>query len=94
MVIWAMIVFKVETIAIKLIAVVPILPGGFDIIFDGVGAFASAYKLRITRRGAGGELVWEYVIPYFGGTPINNRVFRAYHYSAEEIARAKETGRS
>jgi hypothetical protein len=40
----------------------------------------------------GGELVWEYVNPFFGGAPANNRVFRAYRYSAEEIARAKATG--
>jgi hypothetical protein len=42
---------------------------------------------------AGGEVVWEYVNPYFGG-PSNaqhNRVFRAYRYSAEEIARARAT---
>ena len=41
-----------------------------------------------------GELVWEYVNPYFNEGPngLNNRVFRAYRYSAEEIARAKATG--
>jgi Arylsulfotransferase (ASST) len=40
-----------------------------------------------------GEVVWEYVNPYFGG-PSNaqhNRVFRAYRYNAEEIARARAT---
>jgi glucose dehydrogenase len=40
-----------------------------------------------------GELVWEYVNPYFGEGPTgpNNRVFRAYRYSEAEIARAKAT---
>jgi outer membrane protein assembly factor BamB len=40
-----------------------------------------------------GELVWEFVNPYFGEGPTgpNNRVFRAYRYSEEEIARAKAT---
>jgi outer membrane protein assembly factor BamB len=39
------------------------------------------------------ELVWEFVNPYFGEGPTgpNNRVFRAYRYSAEEIGRAKAT---
>jgi hypothetical protein len=39
------------------------------------------------------ELVWEYVNPYFGEGPngLNNRVFRAYRYSEEEIAKAKAT---
>jgi hypothetical protein len=34
------------------------------------------------------------VNPYFGEGPNgqNNRVFRAYRYSAEEIARAKSAG--
>ena len=42
-----------------------------------------------------GEIVWEYVNPFFGRpffagppTPEGNRVFRAFRYSAEEIARA------
>ena len=43
-----------------------------------------------------GELVWEYVNPYFGEGPrgTNNRVFRAYRYSAEEIERARATAAS
>ena len=43
---------------------------------------------------AEGELVWEFVNPYFGEGPggLNNRVFRAYRYSKEEIAKAKATG--
>jgi hypothetical protein len=45
---------------------------------------------EITRDG---ELVWEYVNPHFGEGPTgpNNRFFRAYRYSEEEIARAKAT---
>jgi hypothetical protein len=41
-----------------------------------------------------GELVWEYVNPFFndGQNGLNNRVFRAYRYSASEIDRAKATG--
>ena len=46
------------------------------------------------------EIVWEYVNPFFG-TPLfggregseSNQVFRAYRYSAEEIARMKDTNR-
>ncbi|HWP60405.1 MAG TPA: aryl-sulfate sulfotransferase [Candidatus Acidoferrales bacterium] len=40
-----------------------------------------------------GEIVWEYVNPFFGG-PSNaqvNEVFRVYRYTAEEIARARRT---
>jgi hypothetical protein len=46
---------------------------------------------RLFEVTAGGEVVWEYVNPYFGGPPNaqHNRVFRAYRYSAEEIARAR-----
>ena len=49
---------------------------------------------RLFEITADGELVWEYVNPYFGRPPNaqNNRVFRAYRYSAEEIARARATG--
>jgi hypothetical protein len=49
---------------------------------------------RIFEVTAGSELVWEFVNPHFGEGPngLNNRVFRAYRYSAEEIARAKATG--
>ena len=45
-----------------------------------------------------GEIVWEYVNPFFGrpffaGSPDTqgNLVFRALRYSAEEIARGKAT---
>jgi hypothetical protein len=44
-----------------------------------------------------GEIVWEYVNPFFGkpffgGPPgsESNQVFRAIRYSAEEITRARE----
>ena len=63
------------------------LPNGNTMICE--GDFGRLFEVT-----AGGELVWEYVNPYFGGSPnvLNNRVFRAYRYSAEEIARAKATG--
>jgi outer membrane protein assembly factor BamB len=50
---------------------------------------------RLFEVTTDGEVVWEFVNPYFGEGPtgLNNRVFRAYRYSAEEIARAKDTGR-
>lgn len=49
---------------------------------------------RLFEVTAAGELVWEYVNPYFNEGPngLNNRVFRAYRYSVQEIARAKATG--
>src|SRR5262245_44243265 len=61
------------------------LPNGNTLICEGDSG-------RLFEVTAGGELVWEYVNPYFGGAPTNNRVFRAYRYSAEEIARARATG--
>jgi outer membrane protein assembly factor BamB len=63
------------------------LPNGNTLVCEGdFGRF-----FEVTTDG---ELVWEYVNPYFGAGPngLNNRVFRAYRYSAEEIARAKATG--
>ncbi|HEY7555521.1 MAG TPA: aryl-sulfate sulfotransferase [Candidatus Binatia bacterium] len=63
------------------------LPNGNTLVCEGdFGRF-----FEVTSNG---ELVWEYVNPYFGEGPngTNNRVFRAYRYSAEEIARAKATG--
>ena len=49
---------------------------------------------RLFEITTDGELVWEFVNPYFGEdrNGPSNRVFRAYRYSAEEIARAKATG--
>lgn len=61
------------------------LPNGNTLICE--GDFGRLFEVT-----AGGEVVWEYVNPHFGGSPTNNRVFRAYRYSAEEIARAKATG--
>jgi hypothetical protein len=63
------------------------LPNGNTMICE--GDFGRLFEVT-----AGGEIVWEYVNPYFGGPPNaqNNRVFRAYRYSAEEIARARATG--
>ena len=63
------------------------LPNGNTLICE--GDFGRLFEVT-----AGGELVWEYVNPYFGRLPKakNNRVFRAYRYSAEEIARARATG--
>ena len=63
------------------------LPNGNTLVCEGdFGRF-----FEVTSEG---ELVWEYVNPYFGEGPngLNNRVFRAYRYSAEEIAKAKATG--
>jgi hypothetical protein len=62
------------------------LPNGNTLICE--GDFGRLFE--VTRDG---ELVWEYVNPYFGEGPTgpNNRVFRAYRYSEEEIARAKTT---
>jgi hypothetical protein len=63
------------------------LPNGNTLICE--GDFGRLFEVT-----AGGELVWEYVNPYFEGpaNAQNNRVFRAYRYSAEEIARARATG--
>ena len=41
-----------------------------------------------------GEVVWEYVNPYFGpasepAKAQNNNVFRIYRYTEKEIARAR-----
>jgi hypothetical protein len=55
-----------------------------------------AFFGRLFEVTPGGDLVWEYVNPYFG--PANaparaqqNQVFRAYRYAAEEIDRARGT---
>lgn len=46
---------------------------------------------RLFEVTTDGEIVWEYVNPYFGGRPNaeTNEVFRAYRYSPEEIAAAR-----
>ena len=63
------------------------LPNGNTLICE--GDFGRLFE--VTREG---EVVWEYVNPYFGDGPngLNNRVFRAYRYSAEEIDKARATG--
>ena len=63
------------------------LPNGNTLICE--GNFG-----RIFEVTSDAELVWEFVNPYFGEGPngLNNRVFRAYRYSTEEIAGAKATG--
>lgn len=63
------------------------MPNGNTLICE--GDFGRLFEVT-----ADGELVWEFVNPYFGEGPtgLNNRVFRAYRYSAEEIGRAKATG--
>ncbi|HWP23304.1 MAG TPA: aryl-sulfate sulfotransferase [Candidatus Binatia bacterium] len=60
------------------------LPNGNTLVCE--GDFGRLFEVT-----ADGELVWEYVNPYFGEGPSgqNNRVFRAYRYASEEIARAK-----
>ncbi len=60
------------------------LPNGNTLICE--GDFGRLFEVTLD-----GEVVWEFVNPYFGEGPNgpNNRVFRAYRYSAEEIARAK-----
>jgi hypothetical protein len=62
------------------------LPNGNTLICE--GDFGRLFE--VTHSG---QLVWEYVSPYFGEGPSgsNNRVFRAYRYSAEQIAGAKAT---
>jgi Arylsulfotransferase (ASST) len=62
------------------------LPSGNTLICE--GDFGRLFEVT-----AGGELVWEYVNPFFNEGPngVNNRVFRAYRYSAEQIAKAKAT---
>ena len=62
------------------------LPNGNTLICEGDTG-------RLFEVTSDGEVVWEYVNPHFGGTPNaqNNRVFRAYRYSAEELERAKAT---
>jgi hypothetical protein len=66
------------------------LPNGNTLINEGMfGRF-----FEVTPEG---DVVWEYVNPYFGpptATPKGqtNNVFRAYRYTADEITRAQATG--
>ncbi len=63
------------------------LPNGNTLVNDGwFGRF-----FEVTSEG---EVVWEYVNPYFGpasepANAQNNNVFRVYRYTDEEIARAR-----
>jgi hypothetical protein len=63
------------------------LPNGNTLICE--GDFGRLFEVTVS-----GDIVWEYVNPYFGGPPMaqNNRIFRAYRYSADEIARARAAG--
>ena len=65
------------------------LPNGNTLINE--ASFGRFFE--VTRDG---EIVWEYVNPFFGGPPHaeTNEVFRALRYSAEEIARAEATARA
>jgi len=64
------------------------LPNGNTLICE--GSYGRLFE--VTREG---EVVWEYVNPFFGrpagppDQPLTNAVFRAFRYSAEEIARAR-----
>jgi hypothetical protein len=61
------------------------LPNGNALINE--GSFGRFFE--VTPEG---DVIWEYVNPYFVGPPKaqHNRVARAYRYAAEEIARARE----
>ena len=65
------------------------LPNGNTLINE--ASFGRFFE--VTRDG---DIVWEYVNPFFGGPPHaeTNEVFRALRYSAEEIARAEATARA
>lgn len=60
------------------------LPNGNTLINEG-------WFGRFFEVTAEGDVVWEYVNPYFGGPSKaqTNQVFRVYRYTAEEIARAQ-----
>lgn len=58
------------------------LPNGNTLITEGV----TGRLFEVTPQG---EVVWEYVSPYFAPNPIlgeNNWVFRAFRYTEDEIA--------
>jgi len=65
------------------------LPNGNTLINEG-------FSGRFFEVTSAGEVVWEYVNPYFG--PVNeaakaqnNQVFRVYRYTEEEIGRARKS---
>ena len=65
------------------------LPNGNTLVNE--GSFGRFFEVT-----ADGDVVWEYVNPYFVGTAKaqHNRVARAYRYSSDEIARARKTERN
>ncbi|GIX47529.1 MAG: hypothetical protein KatS3mg131_1740 [Candidatus Tectimicrobiota bacterium] len=67
------------------------LPNGNTLICEG----CSGRLFEVTRAG---EVVWEYINPYFfyepGRPGLNNWVFRAFRYSEADIARARHGVRS
>jgi len=62
------------------------LPNGNTLVCE--GDFGRLFEVTTD-----GKLVWEFVNPYFDEdrNGPNNRVFRAYRYTAEQIAQAKAT---
>ncbi len=64
------------------------LPNGNTMICE--GNFGRLFEVT-----SDGQVVWEYINPYFGApagqltSPPTNAVFRAFRYTAEEIARAQ-----
>ena len=62
------------------------LPNGNTLICEGCDG-------RIFEVTSGGQVVWEYVNPHFfvetGRPGLNNWVFRAFRYTAEEVERAQ-----
>lgn len=65
------------------------LPNGNTLICE--GNFGRIFEVALD-----GEVVWEFVNPYFGqpagnpDAPLQNSVFRAFRYSEDEIARGRE----
>jgi hypothetical protein len=63
------------------------LPNGNTLVNE--GNFGRMFEVT-----TGGDVVWEYVNPYFGPAAVapklqQNSVFRAYRYSEEQMARAR-----
>jgi len=62
------------------------LANGNTLIFEGIHG-------RLFEVTSGGEVVWEYVSPFFFEAPgrpgLNNSVFRAFRYTPDEIAAAR-----
>ena len=66
------------------------LPNGNTLICE--GSFGRIFEVTVE-----GEVVWEYINPYFDRPeglprePVHNEVFRAFRYSEEEIVLARKT---